>query len=137
MRTLKPFYPFENMFPAVLKGLPMLWDETLPPAIRLDVEEGEKAYVIKAEIPGAKKEDIFVDVDGAAVTIRAEVRRELAPGNEANMLHTERFYGMVTRTFTLPVALDADATKARYENGVLWLTLPKTLDAPGHRVLIN
>ena len=137
MRTLKPLYPFENVFPAVLKGLPMFWDDTLPAAIRLDVEEGEKAYTVKAEIPGVKKEDIFVDVDGTEVTIRAEVRRELAEGKEANALLTERFYGVLTRTFTLPMPIDANATTARYENGVLWLTLPRMTEVPGHRVPVN
>ena len=138
MRTLKPVYPFENVFPAVLKGMlpTMLWDETFPPAIRLDVEESDKAYMIKAEIPGVKKEDIFVDVNGAVVTFRAEVRREVE-NKEFSELHSERFFGMLTRTFTLPMEVDADTTTARYEKGVLWLRLPKKLEAPVHRVMVN
>jgi len=140
MRTLKPFLPLETAFPSLLKGMmpSMLWDETFaPPTMRLDVTEGEKAYTIKADIPGVKKEDIFVDVDGAVVTIRAEARRELPEGKEPNAIHTERNYGMVSRTVTLPLAVDLDATTAKYENGVLFLTLPKKSDASLHRVTIN
>ena len=140
MRTLKPFFPLESAFPALLKGMmpSMVWDENLaPPSMRLDVTEAEKAYTIKAEIPGVKKEDIFVDVDGPVVTIRAEVRRELPEGKEPNMIHTERTYGMVSRTFTLPLAVDLDATTAKYESGVLLLTLPKKCDAALHRVMVN
>jgi HSP20 family protein len=136
---LKPVFPFENVFPAVFKGMlpSMTWDDTFPPAIKVDLEEGEKAYTVKAEIPGVKKEEIFVDVDGAAVTLRAEIKRELPEGKEGSLLHSERFYGTLARTFTLPMEVDADATKARYENGILWLTLPKKLTATNHRVLIN
>src|SRR5437868_3034681 len=119
MRTLKPAFPFESMFPAVFRGIlpAMQWDEAgLPQNIRLDVEEGDKAYMVKAEIPGVKKEEIFVDIDGATITLRAEVRREAPEAKEGNMLHTERFYGTLSRTFSLPAEVDADNTKAKYEN---------------------
>jgi HSP20 family protein len=136
---LKPVFPFENVFPTVLKGIvpPMLWDETFAPTIRVDVEEGDKAYTVRAEIPGVKKEEIFVDVNGAIVTLRAEVRREGPAVKEANALCNECFYGTLTRTFTLPAEVDADATTAKYENGILWLTLPRKFETPAHRVLIN
>jgi HSP20 family protein len=139
MRTLKSAFPFENVFPAVFKGImpAMQWDEALPPSIRLDVEEAEKAYTVKAEIPGVKKEEIFVDVDGAAVTLRAEVRREVPETREGSMLHSERFYGTLSRTFMLPTEVEADAATAKYDNGVLWLTLPKKGGAATHRVTIN
>ena len=139
MRALKPVYPFENLFPAMLKGVmpPLLWDENMPAAIRLDIEENEKAFTVKADIPGAKKEDIFVDVEGAVVTIRAEVRRESPEKKEAGFLLAERFYGALTRTFTLPTEVDANTTTARFDNGVLWLTLPKSLEAAGHRITVN
>jgi HSP20 family protein len=139
MRMLKPVFPFENVFPTVLKGIvpPMLWDETFAPTIRVDVEEGDKAYTVRAEIPGVKKEEIFVDVNGAIVTLRAEVRREVPANKEASTLCTECFYGTLTRSFTLPAEVDADATTAKYENGILWLTLPRKFETPAHRVLIN
>ena len=139
MRTLKPAFPFENMFPAVFKGMipATQWDEVLPPSIRLDVEENEKAFTVKADIPGVKKEEIFVDVDGAAVTLRAEVRREAPETRAGSTLHSERFYGTLSRTFMLPAEVDADAATAKYDNGVLWLTLPRKAGAATHRVTIN
>jgi HSP20 family protein len=139
MRMLKPVFPFENVFPTVFKGMvpPMLWDETFTPTIRVDVQESDKAYTVRAEIPGVKKEEIFVDVNGAVVTLRAEVRREIPAGKEASPIYGECFYGTLTRTFTLPADVDADATKATYENGILRLTLPRKLETPAHRVLIN
>jgi len=101
------------------------------PPFPLDVTEGEKTYTVTADIPGVKREDIFVDVDGPVVTIRAQVPREPSEGPEAKMIHAERFHGItLSRTFTLPLAVDLDATSARYECGVLLLTLPKS---PAHR----
>lgn len=139
MKAIKPFYPFETRFPELFRGMlsSLPRDEALPPAIRLDVTEGDKAYIVKADIPGVKKEEIFVDVDGAVVTIRAEVKRETPEGKGANPLHTERFYGLLSRTFTLPLEVNLDNTTAKYENGVLTLTLPKKADAPIHRVTIQ
>ena len=139
MKTLKPFYPIESRFPEFFKGMlsALPWDEAMPPAIRLDLTENDKAYIVKADIPGVKKEEIFVDVDGAVVTIRAEVKRETPEGKAPNALHTERFHGVLSRTFTLPLEVVLDATTAKYDNGVLTLTLPKRLDAPIHRVAIN
>ncbi|HUL55683.1 MAG TPA: Hsp20/alpha crystallin family protein [Usitatibacter sp.] len=140
MRTLKPFFPFEAPFPAAFKGiLPMVWDEPLisAPTIRLDVVEGEKDYTVWAEIPGVAKEDIHVDVDGAIVTLSAEVPAEPSLKNEACVLRGERYHGSVTRTFTLPVEVDADATRAIYANGLLILTLPKKLGFAVHRVVVN
>jgi len=142
MTNLKPLYPFENVFPTVFKGfLPPAWmdTETMPQAFKLDVEETEKLYTIKAEIPGVAKEDIHVDVDGNLVTIRAEARRE-APGTEARegkLLRGERYFGAMARAFTLPVEVDTDAAVAKYENGVLMLTLPKKTGAATHRVTIQ
>jgi HSP20 family protein len=140
MRTLKPFFPFDDALPAAFKGImpAVIWDEAArPPAIKLDVVEGKKEYTVKAEIPGVAKEDIYVDVDGPVVTLCAEVRRENPDKKEGGMLRGERFYGMLSRTFTLPLEILPDTTKAVYENGVLTLTLPKKLGAPAHRVMVN
>jgi len=138
MKTLKPFFPFETPIPAAFKGiLPMVWDEAAAPTIPLDVVEGDKEYAVWAEIPGVAKEKIYVDVDGDVVTLSAEVPADIALKNEANVIRGERFHGMLTRTFTLPIEVEAEATKAVYENGVLMLTLPKKLGAATRRVVVN
>lgn len=94
------------------------------PRIRLDVAETDQAYTIKAEIPGVKKEDIKVSVQGSQVTLSAEIREEKNEKAE-NMLRSERFYGQQSRSFTLPQEVDDANAQARYQDGILELTLPK------------
>jgi HSP20 family protein len=98
--------------------------ETTEPEIRLDLKETEKAYMVHAEIPGVRKEDIDVSIDGSLVSIRAEVRREKEDKGET-MLRSERYYGAMTRSFTLATEVDEKAATAKYSDGVLELMLPK------------
>jgi HSP20 family protein len=98
--------------------------ETTEPEIRLDLKETEKAYMVHAEIPGVRKEDIDVSIDGSLVSIRAEVRREKEEKGET-MLRSERYYGAMTRSFTLATEVDEKAATAKYSEGVLELMLPK------------
>jgi len=98
--------------------------ETTEPEIRLDLKETEKAYMVHAEIPGVRKEDIDVSIDGGLVSIRAEVRREKEEKGET-MLRSERYYGAMTRSFTLATEVDEKAATAKYSEGVLELMLPK------------
>jgi HSP20 family protein len=106
--------------------------------IKLDLEEDDKAYKVHAEIPGVKKEDIQVDVDGDLVSIRAEVKQEKQADQSAGrQLHTERYYGMVSRSFSLPVAVDDKNVQAKYHDGVLDLTLPKKAGNGGRRITVQ
>ena len=98
--------------------------ETTEPEIRLDLKETEKTYMVHAEIPGVRKEDIDVSIDGSLVSIRAEVRREKEEKGET-MLRSERYYGAMTRSFTLATEVDEKAATAKYSEGVLELMLPK------------
>lgn len=97
--------------------------ETAPP-IRIEVSETDQAYALKAEIPGVRKEDIKVAIDGNQVTLSAEVRRE-TQAQEHNMLRSERYYGQQSRSFTLPQEVDDSQAVAKYNDGILELTLPK------------
>jgi HSP20 family protein len=94
------------------------------PRAKVDVAEKDNAYVVTAEIPGVKKEDIHVNIDGFQVTIEAEVKQEKQNQNE-RQLHSERVYGRIVRSFTLPQEVDDSKAQAKYNNGVLELTLPK------------
>jgi HSP20 family protein len=107
------------------------------PAIKLDVREDENAYTVLAEIPGARKEDIHVDVEGSGVSLRAEVRQEKEPKENEKVIYSERAYGAVTRSFSLPGEVDAQRARAEYKDGVLSLTLPKKLGGPTRRVSIS
>lgn len=104
--------------------------EALPSAgqIRMDVKESSEAYTIDAEVPGVAKEAIHVTVDGNTVTVSAEVKKEESRTGES-FLRTERYYGAVSRSLTLPAAINSQQAKAHYDKGVLSLTLPKS--SPG------
>jgi HSP20 family protein len=140
MGTLRPFSLFETNVPGVFKGmLPPVWmdAEAAPPAIKVDVEETPERYTVKADMPGVAKEDIRVDVDGNMVSIAAEVRREKTDEKNGKVLRSERYFGTVSRAFTLPMDVDVGRAEARYADGVLTLMLPKTTGAPAHRLAIN
>lgn len=92
--------------------------------IKVDVKEDDKAYTIRADIPGVKKEDIKVTVDGGRVDIRAEVKKE-SEKKEGKTLRSERYEGMVARSFELPHEADMSGAQAKYKDGVLELVLPK------------
>jgi HSP20 family protein len=104
--------------------------------MKVDVSEDDKAYTIHADVPGVKKDDIHVDVDGGQVSIRAEVKQESEKKEGEKVLHSERYYGMVSRSMSLPTEVDAQAAKAEYKDGVLNLTLPKKAAKSARRVTI-
>ena len=106
--------------------------------MRLDVSEKEHAYVVKADIPGVKKEDINVRIDGNVVQIDAEVKHEKeTKGNGGKVLRSERYYGTVSRTFSLGQDVDEAKADARYEDGVLTLELPKKASTASKKLAIH
>jgi HSP20 family protein len=105
--------------------------------IKLDVKEAEKEFFVEAEIPGVKKEDIAVEVDGDTVSLRAEVKREKDEKKGDKIVYSERFYGAASRSFTLPVEVDDKAVKAEYKDGVLKLVLPKKTNGAGRRITVS
>lgn len=126
-RGVARFEPFRELegFPAwsrVRRLFDDLPDE--PATIRIDVTEDEKCYVVKAEIPGVKKEDISVEVEGNQVSIAAEVRRETEQ-KKGEVVHSERYFGRQFRSFSLGRDIDRKKVQAKYAEGVLELTLPK------------
>ena len=95
------------------------------PMMRVDVTQNESGYVVKAELAGVAKEDIAVSVEGGEFLISAEVKREKETKEGDKVLRTERYYGSVARAFTLPTDVDSAKAEAKFDNGVLTLTLPK------------
>jgi len=118
-----PMRDFEDMFRGA-RLRPVLGDWQAAPEIKLDVSEDDKAYKVKAEIPGVRKEDIQVSIEGNVVAISAEAKEEKEVKGEAT-LRRERYYGKQFRSFTLPHAVMDDKAEAKYHDGVLELTLPK------------
>ena len=126
LRVCDPFAvdSVDNPFRHFLR--PARWED-LPdaPQIKLVVSEDDKAYLVKAELPGVRKKDIHVNIDGNYVTINAEVKNEKDMKQTGKILRRERTYGAVARAFSLASDVDAAGTVAKFENGLLNLTLPK------------
>jgi HSP20 family protein len=108
-----------------------------PAQFRIDVSENEKGYVVRAEIPGVKKDDIHVSIEGNQIEISAEVKNEKDIKENEKVLRSERHYGKVYRVFTLAHEVDENATHAKYADGVLELTLPKKPSTAGKRITIQ
>jgi HSP20 family protein len=117
----EPLEPFFRRFLAPLKA--EMDSNVLQ--IRIDVEEKDKAYTVRADIPGVKKEDINVRIDGNMVQIDAETKHDKEVKEKGKLLRSERYYGSVSRSFSLSQDIDESKAIAKYENGVLNLELPK------------
>ena len=116
--------PFEDFFKRVMR--PARWEvEAAPMDIKLDVAETEEAYTVKAEMPGMKKDDIHVEIDGNVVAISAESKAEKKVEEKGKLIRSERYYGSLYRSFTLGHEIDEAAADAKYVDGILELTLPK------------
>jgi HSP20 family protein len=141
MANIMRYSPFEDAFDDLFRGFfvrPVSFDAPAGAAqFRVDVSENEKAYTLRAEIPGVKKEDINVTVDGDTVAVSAEVKNEKEVKNGERVLRSERHYGKVYRAFTLGQAVDEAGAGARYANGVLELTLPKKAAVQAKRITIQ
>ena len=107
------------------------------PRMKVEVAEKNGAYLVSAELPGVRKEDINVTIDGAQVTLSAEVKREKEASENDRLLHTERSFGKVSRTFTLPQELDEAKVEAKFRDGVLELALPKKAAAQRKQIAIQ
>jgi HSP20 family protein len=108
-----------------------------PVMIKMDVTETENGYLIHSEMPGVKKSDIDVAIEGNQVTITAEIKQEWENKEGDRVLRNERYFGNVYRSFTLPAELDQSACEAAYENGILELKLVRKAAAPGKRLAIR
>jgi HSP20 family protein len=130
--------PFDVAFREFFRNMlrPARLDLEAEPEVRVDLKETEKAYTVHAEVPGVKKEDIEVSIDGNVVTIRAEVKREKEDKGET-MLRAERYYGAMMRSFTLATDVDEKAATAKYADGVLELTLPKKAGSTSRKLTVQ
>ncbi len=107
------------------------------PAVKIDVKEQEGGYLVHAEIPGVRKDDIHVAVDGPVVSITAERREEKEVKEGERVLRAERYFGKVSRSFQLAQEIDEASVSARYADGVLELVLPKKTAAQARRITIQ
>jgi len=107
------------------------------PHVRIDVKENADSYEVNAELPGIRKEDINIHIDGAVVSISAErkMNKEIKDGE--SVLRAERYYGKVSRSFQLGQEIDESRSGAKFVDGVLELTLPKKTEAQATRLTIQ
>ncbi len=102
----------------------------------VDISETEKKYLIKAELPEVEKDDVHVSVDNGVLTISGE--RHYEKDEESETQHrVERMYGKFARSFTLPADADEAAISAKSKNGVLKVTIPKTVEVKEEPVRIS
>ena len=137
LRVTDPFSiePMEEFF----RGMMRPWRADLAkqaPQIKLDVHEDDAGYTVKAEVPGVRKEDIDVRIDGNQVTISAEIKKDKEEKKGDRVLRSERRYGWASRSFTLAGAVDSAAADAKYANGVLELKLPKKSSGEAKKLTI-
>jgi len=133
MANILRYSPADSAFDDLFRGFfmrpvrfPARFDEAQSEMqIKLDVKENDKSYNVHAEIPGVKKEDIHVTIEGNQVAISAEVKNEKEVKEGEKVLRSERYYGKVSRAFTLDHDVDESTAEAKYNNGVLELNLPK------------
>ena len=140
MANIARISPFEDLFDEMTRGFwvrPLAIPGETELRMKLEVEEDDKAFTVRAEIPGVRKEDIQIDVSGDLVSIRAEVRKEKEEKKGEKVIHSERSYGMVSRRFALPSDVDSEGTRAGYKDGLLTVTLPKKASTQAKRVSVS
>jgi HSP20 family protein len=142
MANVTRFDPFNDLVDDFFKGFlvrPVSYEGRgdVLPRVKVDVAEANGAYTVSADLPGVRKEDIQVSIDGAEVTLTAEVKREKDAGKDERVLHSERAYGKLTRSFTLPQEIDEARAEAKFRDGVLELKLPKKAAAQRKQVTIQ
>jgi HSP20 family protein len=134
-------FSMDDLFDDFMKGYfvrPLRLREDMPDMrVKMDVKEDDKTYTVHAEMPGVKKEDIHVAVEGGMVSISAEVKREHEQKEGEKLIHGERYYGKVERSFTLGQEVDETLATAKFDNGVLELVLPKKATHAARRLSIQ
>jgi len=132
---MDPFSDFEDLLRTFgTRSLAREYERTMD--MRLDVNEDDKGYVVNIDMPGVKKEDIDISIEGSQVVVRAEVKREKSR-DKGKEIYNERYSGQAYRSFTLPAEIDSTAAQANYDGGVLTLTLPKKTGTASKHLSVN
>lgn len=136
MARFDPFGDMNDYFKGFMLR-PVFHGVEAEPEIKLEISEADKAYTVKADVPGVKKDDIQVSIDGSRVSISAEVKREKEEKEGKKLVRSERYYGKQFRSFTLAHDIDEAKAEAEYSDGVLKLTLPKKPGSESRKLAIK
>ena len=140
MANILRYNPADDAFDDLFRGFfmrPVRFDTQQPMQVKVDVSEDDKGYVVHAEIPGVKKEDIKVSIEGNQVAISAEIKKEKEVKEGEKLLRSERYFGQVSRVFSLANDVDDATAEAAYNDGVLTLKLPKRATASSRKLTIK
>jgi HSP20 family protein len=141
MANITRYDPLGDLVDDFFRGFlvrPVGFETELPARrMKVDVAEQNGDYRVVAELPGVRKEDIKVSIDGDEVSITAETRAEKETKDGERLLHGERYVGKVARAFRLAQEIDESRASAKYANGVLELTLPKKAAAASKQLTIQ
>jgi len=142
MANTTRFDPFSTNLNDLFEGLllrPIRFDTNGDQqlSMKVDVKQDDKAYTVSADMPGVKKDDIHVQVDGNLVTIDAEVKKEKEEKKDERVVRSERYYGKLSRSFTLDTEVDESNVDAQYADGVLKLTLPKKAKSNAKKIAVH
>ena len=142
MANITRYDPFGDIFDDVMKGffvrpLATVEQGETVRRMKIDVSEKDTEYKVMAEIPGVKKDEINVDIEGDVVSISAETRAEKDVKEGERVIHSERYYGKISRSFRLGQEVDQTKAQAKYNDGILELVLPKKAAASSKRLTIQ
>jgi HSP20 family protein len=140
MANIARFDPFADPFEDIVRRMlkPVRWEaDAQPLQIKVDVDENDKAYTVRAEVPGVKKEDINVQIEGNQVSITAESKQEKDVKENGKVIRSERYYGSLYRSFSLGQDVDQAAATAKYADGILQLTLPKKASSATRKLAVQ
>lgn len=132
-KTFTPAFDWDKEVERLFEGFSSA-EATYSPAC--DVLDLEKAYLISVDVPGLRKEDLDIEMKDNHLHIRGE-RRFAATAENSKVVRTEKRYGKFSRVFTIPQNVKTDGIEARFENGVLELTLPKEEKAQSKKITIS
>jgi len=137
MANITRYDPFDDFFRGFFVRPVEFGTPAEAPQIKMDVKEQGDNYQVHAELPGIRKEDIHVHIDGSMVSISAERKQEKEVKEGERVLRTERYYGKVSRSFQLGQDIDESKATAKFTDGVLELTLPKKAATSARRLAID
>lgn len=143
MSTIVRWNPFRELA-AMQSAMDRLFEESwrdLRPAfmdsnLPIDVHETDNAYTVVANLPGVNPDQINVNIHDGVLTIAIDIPQPQVPENTRVLLQ-ERFFGKLTRRFTLPQLVDMDGVEANYDAGVLTLHLPKSPEAQPRHIQVK
>jgi HSP20 family protein len=137
MANISRYDPFDDFFRGFFVRPVEFGSAPEAPQVKIDVKEQADSYVVHAELPGVKKEDIHVHIDGAMVSLTAERKVEKEVREGERVLRSERYFGKVSRSFQLGQEIDDAKAAAKLTDGVLEITLPKKAAVSARRLVIE